>query len=271
MDDKEYSYLKGRILKSTNIDLGGYNSQQMRRRLEGFITRYNLPSVVAYCRMIEQDQKKLRELLDFLTINVSEFFRDSSQFQCLKTLVLPKLLERSPRLNIWSAACSCGQEPYSIAMTLEDLYPGQGHRILATDIDASALERARKGGPYPPGEVKNVEDRLIRRFFQKTEEGYWVTEDIKRRVRFGQHNLLGDPAEKGFDLVVCRNVVIYFSDVVRNKLHQKLWDCLKVEGVLFIGGSEVLLRPRELGFASLYASFYRKVTANVEATLVSRA
>ena len=168
MNDKEYTYLKGKIFRSTNIDLDGYNSQQMRRRLEGFIDRYNSSNVIAYCRMLEQDGGKVKELLDFLTINVSEFFRDQPQFQCLRTLVLPKLLERRSRLNIWSAACSRGQEPYSIAMMLEEICPGQGHRILATDIDEGALAWAKKGGPYPPADVRNVEKRLMRRFFEKT-------------------------------------------------------------------------------------------------------
>src|ERR1035437_3262469 len=147
MNDQEYIYVRNQILKLTNLDIDCYNSQQMRRRLDMFVTKYHHPSVTAYCTMLEENRDKQRELLDFLAINVSEFYRDAQQFDYLQTTVLPQLLAQAPRLNVWSAACSCGQEPYSVAMMLEELSPGYRHKIVATDIDETALERGQNGGP----------------------------------------------------------------------------------------------------------------------------
>ncbi len=265
MDDKEYSYLIGKLSILTSIDLAQYNGQQMRRRLEGYLSKCGAPNAVAYCRTVEEDKEKLKDLLNFLTINVSEFFRDLPQYRHLKTVILPQLLKVVPKVNIWSSACSRGQEPYSIAMILEQLCPGHNHRILATDIDDGALQWAKDGGPYPQAEVKNVDDHTLRRFFEKRDKGYWVVDRIKEKVQFGRHNLLSDTAERGFDIVLCRNVVIYFTGKVRDRLHQKFWGSLKKDGVLFLGGSEVILRPREMGFANMFSSFYRKVPVIVEA------
>ncbi len=261
MNDQEYSYLKIMVAKLIKLDLDAYKSQQMRRRLDGFIARSNSSSVAEYCRMLEQDREQQNKLQNFLPINVSEFFRDQPQFRRLKDLVLTKLLRRNSRLNIWSAACSCGQEPYTIAIMLEELCPHHNHRILATDIDGQALEQARSGGPYPPAEIRNVDKQLLQRFFVKAEDGCRVVDRIKRAVEFRQQDLLRNVFERGFDLVVCRNVVIYFCDEAKNKLYEKFYHSLKEDGVLFTGGTEVILQTGALGFAQLCPSFYRKVSA----------
>lgn len=271
MKDQEYSYLKEKIFKLTDLDIDSYKSQQMRRRLEGYVARSTASNVISYCRMLEQDKDMRRKLMDFLAINVSEFFRDVPQFQYLKAVILPELLRHGHRLNIWSAACSCGQEPYSIAIILEDIcLSSDQYRILATDIDESAMEQAIKGGPYSSADVRNVEKRALQQYFIKTEEGYWITDRIKRRVNFKRNNLLRDQFERGFDLIVCRNVIIYFSEDVRDNLYQKFYQSMKVGGSLFIGGSEVILRPVDLGFSILSPSFYRKLPVNAQATLPSR-
>jgi chemotaxis protein methyltransferase CheR len=263
MNDQDYEHLKSKIYKLTNIDINCYKSQQMRRRLEAYIVRNNYPNVGAFCSVLERSQEKQRELLDYIAINVSEFFRDSSRFSILQSIVLPQLLEKHKRLNIWSAACSCGQEPYTLAMLLEEISPGH-HRILATDIDQSALTTARNGGPYSPYDVRNVEEKYMDKYFSKNEAGYWVKDEIKKKVIFQKHNLLSDPFEINYDLIVCRNVIIYFSELVRDNLYEKFYDSLRVDGVLFLGGSEVVLRPGEQGFSMINPAFYRKVVLNME-------
>jgi chemotaxis protein methyltransferase CheR len=197
--------------------------------------------------------------LDYLAINVSEFFRDAAQFKTLQTMVLPQLLTLNRRLNIWSAACSCGQEPFSLAIILNELNPNSCHRILASDIDRSALDQAKRGGPYLPMDVKNVEKQILHKYFIQDESGYWVKEEIKRKITFQYHNLLSDPFEQHFDLIVCRNVIIYFSDTVKETLYRKYHQSLKVGGVLFLGGSEVVLRPGDQGYKMLHPAFYQKL------------
>jgi chemotaxis protein methyltransferase CheR len=201
--------------------------------------------------------------LDYMAINVSEFFRDLPQFKILKGEVLPKLLATSTRLNIWSAACSCGQEPYSLAMLLEEVSPAYRHRIIATDIDESALDQARNGGPYTTYDVRNVEKTLLLKYFIKKDTGYWIDDKLKKKIIFQHHNILKDNFEQNFDLIVCRNVIIYFSEEVRDGLYKKFHNSLKPTGVLFLGGSEVVLRPWDQGYGMMYPAFYNKIDKSV--------
>ncbi len=196
--------------------------------------------------------------MDFLTINVSNFFRDTEQFGLLKTRVLPELLQQSPRLSIWSAGCSHGAEPYSVAIILAELSPGQGHRILATDIDRIILARARAGGPYTSADVKGVSRALLLKYFVKSDAAYWITKSMRQAIEFKQHDLLNDPFEVGFDLVICRNVTIYFAEQAKRKLNQRLCDSVKRSGVLIIGGTESMPDPGDMCLERKYNCFYRK-------------
>jgi chemotaxis protein methyltransferase CheR len=269
MNDQEYSFLKDKVYELTGLDINCYKSQQMRRRLEAYLLKNKYPTLVAYCSALEKSSDRRRELLDYMAINVSEFYRDITHFQTLQNEILPRILATHRVLNIWSAACSCGQEPYSLAMVLEETHPGY-HRILATDIDESALIQARNGGPYLPNDVRNVDKNLLGKYFIQNEAGYWVNDRLKKKVVFQRHNLLRDPFEGNFDLIVCRNVIIYFSEIVRDELYRKFNNSLATTGVLFLGGSEVVLRPGHLGYSMLLPSFYRRSDYDPEVIQPSR-
>ncbi len=258
MEDEDFQHLKQKILKLTKIDLDSYKSQQMRRRLDMFVGHSGCVSVTDYCLKLERDRDALTRLTNFLTINVSEFFRDSALFDTLRKQVLPGLLRESPKLNVWSAGCSHGAEPYSVAMILDSISSFSRHRILGTDIDEDSLARARSGGPYPPAEVRGVPQVFLRKYFATSDDGYTVNDPMKQRVQFQQQNLLRDRFERGFDLIICRNVTIYFTEVTKTELNRKFLDSLKPGGVLFIGGTEVMLDVIDLGFEVIRTSFYRK-------------
>ncbi len=255
MNDQEFTYLKKTIKQYASLDLDGYKVQQIRRRLEGYVHRFT-ESVPVYCRMLESNPALCRELVDYLAINVSEFFRDASYFEYLNKEVLPMLLKDHPRLNVWSAACSNGQEPYSLAILMEEMKVP--YRVIGTDIDLSALETARRGGPYSKQDVRNVEPHLLKMYLELRNDGYWIKESLTKKVQFKVHNLQSGTFERGFDLILCRNAIIYFSDQVRDEIFKDFHASLKEGGVLFIGGSEAILHANAIGFKVLRPPFYAK-------------
>ncbi len=260
MTEEEFAFLKKKILKVTRINLENYKSNQMRRRLDTFIVNANFQNVASYCQAMEQSPEMINKLRDFLTINVSEFFRDSKYFQTLQEEILPILLNKYGRLNIWSAGCSNGAESYSIAIMLNEMSPNIRHRILATDIDERSLTKAVNGGPYRLEEIRNAPAQILNKYFMQYEDGYKTNEFMRSLITFKQHDMLQEPFDKGYNLIVCRNVVIYFSVEAKNMLYQRFHDSMKDDGVLFIGGTEAMLDASSLGFQMLRTCFYRKLT-----------
>ena len=259
MNDEEFQYLKDQIRTFAGLDLDGYKQQQIRRRLEGYVQRVTSGDVQAYCDILKQDRGQSRDLVDYLAINVSEFFRDPAYFTYIRNEVLPKLKRLPGRLNIWSAACSCGQEPYSLTILLEENGFSGRYRILATDIDTSALEKARQGGPYGLQDVRNLEPGLLNKYFKRSGDAFHVDPRLAGPIQFRMHNLQSDRYERGYDFIVCRNVIIYFSEAVRNHIFSQFHQALSPGGILFIGGSEAILRPADFGFEVIRPSFYRKI------------
>ncbi|MBN1993367.1 MAG: protein-glutamate O-methyltransferase CheR [Anaerolineae bacterium] len=260
MEDVEYSYIKSQVKKLTGVDLNCYKAPQMQRRLKAYLVRSGQPNWPKFFRAVRANPADLSKFKDYLTINVSSFFRDSEKYKYLQTSVLPELLRHHPSLRVWSAGCSRGQEAYSLAILLAEAgnHSGGQHRLLATDIDQSALEWARAGGPYSADEVTKLSPDLRLRYFEVRQEEYWVKEELKRRIAFKPHNLLADPIVGKFDLIVCRNVVIYFEADAKEKLYCRFYDALKPEGVLFVGGTEIVPRATDMGFEAINVSFYRR-------------
>lgn len=262
MEAWEYNYIRSQTLALTKVDLNCYKAPQMQRRLEVYLARSGYPNWPKFFKAIRDDSLALYKFRDYLTINVSSFFRDPEKYQYLQTVILPELLHHSSRLHIWSAGCSHGQEAYSLAILLaEASKPGVQLKILATDIDGSALSWGKAGGPYTKDELINVSPQLQSRYFQLRPDGYWITDALRHKVTFRQHNLLADPFLKGFDLIICRNVVIYFEPAAKNKLYCNFHDALRPGGVLFVGGTEIVPKAADLGFEATGISFYRRCSS----------
>jgi chemotaxis protein methyltransferase CheR len=261
MNENDYAFLKKRIKQLIGIDLDYYKVNQMMRRLDGYIVRSGASGVVPYCNLLEQSLPEREKLRNFITINVSEFYRDVSYFNILKNEILPELVASGGSLKIWSAGCSDGQEPYTVAILLNELAENSKHRILATDIDKVSLEKAQQGGPYRPAEVRNLPRHLIARYFVLKEEGYYLDSNIRNMVVFRQHNLVQDSFEGNFDLIICRNVVIYFSNEAKQELMSKFISALKEKGILFIGATESILNTESLGIKRLSPCFYQKISS----------
>lgn len=253
----DFARFKDAVARNFRLDLSSYKESQLKRRLDAYLLRLQLRDYGALLEKIKEDRQAYEDFLNYLTINVSEFFRDPEKFRELETLYLPELLKEKPLLKIWSAACANGAEPYSVAIILEELTPGRLHRLEATDIDPYILKKAREGR-YPAEAVRHVDPRRLARFFAQDGGQYVISETIRRRVFFRRHDLLSDPFGQGYDLILCRNVSIYFTREAQDRLNAKLAQALAPRGILFIGATEMIFNYQQLGLERLRPCFYRK-------------
>ena len=257
MDERDWEEFKAKLKRKTEIDLDLYKAPQMQRRIMNLARRNGYDKYSAYFDKVVQDKDDFAAFIEYLTINVSEFFRTPDKFAKLETDVIPELMKRSSRLNIWSAGCSIGAEPYSLAMILNDMTPNTRHRILATDLDIEILGKA-KAGVYNENELKAMSEARKSKYFTRQGNKYAVSPDIKQRIEFKRHNLLKDSFETGFDLILCRNVVIYFTEEAKDQLYANFFKALKPGGILFVGATEAILNFRKLGYTSYQPFFYQK-------------
>lgn len=257
--DREYEEFMNAIYRLTGLDLHNYKERQMRRRINGLMDLLGVESYAEYIALLRRDPEKYDQFVKRLTINVSEFFRNPERWEDLERRFIPQLLEeRSQGLKLWSAGCSNGPEPYSLAIMMLDLAPDKKHRILATDVDKVVLGQAIEG-VYTIQQLRHVSPARLKRYFEPLgDEKYRVKPEVKNMITFKRHNLLTDPFEQDIDLILCRNVVIYFTEEAKHTLYQKFFAALRPGGMLMVGGTEPLLRYREYGFESLETSFYRK-------------
>jgi len=256
----DFEAFRRRAYQLTGLDLTSYKAPQMHRRLSSLLVRLQIKSFAEYGRVLESDAQRRQEFKDYVTINVSEFFRDVDRFTDLERRVLPALLEGGAALRIWSAGCSMGAEPYSMAIILRELAPGRAHSILATDVDRTILDRAQAGGGYLPSDLRNTSpERLARWFVDGRDNKYAIAPAVRPMIRWETHDLLRDPFPAGpFDLIACRNVVIYFTEDAKDRIYQGFVRSLRPGGVLFVGGTEAIMRPQAVGLSVLGPGFYRK-------------
>ena len=256
MDEEQYQLMKGAIRKYCAVDLEIYKENQTRRRLAGYLADRKV-TAQEYISSLGGNKDEILKLRDFITINVTEFFRDSAHYNELRTNILPSLLKPGKALSIWSAGCSRGAEAYSIAMLLKEQSPLLHHTIVGTDIDDRSLALGRAGGPYPDAELRAIPPDLKAKYF----EDDLVAPAVRKMVRFESRNLITAPLAGPFDLIVCRNVVIYFNDEAKALLNTAFAKALKPGGLLFIGATEVLLSPQKFGLQRVSDSFFQRTDA----------
>ncbi len=254
----DFTEFQRRMLSQFRLDLLSYKENQLKRRLEGMMARQKIASFGDLFKLLKEDRMAYETFLDQLTINVSEFFRDPMRWAELQKTVLPGLMQARSTLKIWSAACSNGPEPYSLAIVLDEISPGRTHRLEASDIDKNILNAAAVG-KYNPDMVRNVNPERLQKYFTKENNYYLAKDTVKRKVNFKRHDLLTEPYGHGYDLIVCRNVTIYFTREAQDRINKKFSQALTPGGVLFIGGSEMIFNYQELGLEKLLPCFYRKV------------
>lgn len=259
MDELQYNYVQKQILQLMSVDLKSYKAPQMQRRLDAYLRRSGYPDWPRLFRAVRASPAELEKLKNYLTINVSSFFRDPHKYKLLESKILPELLADRSVLRIWSAGCSRGQEAYSIAMLLTDLCtPQQSFRISATDIDQEALAWAKAGGPYTLEDVAHVSNARRLKYFDAKGDKFYVKNSLQQHMLFRPQNLLTDTMFGMFDLIICRNVVIYFEADAKRTVYQKFHKALRPGGILFVGGTEIVANAKEIGFELAELSFYRR-------------
>lgn len=253
-----YEKFKKDIYGLTQIDLNSYKEKQMRRRIDTLITKNKTHSYDDYVRLIKSDPEKFEQFVNFLTINVSEFYRNPEQWAILEKELFPAMINKfGKRLKIWSAACSTGDEPYSLVMALSRHVPLDNIHIIATDIDKQVLDKARMG-IYNEKSIAGVPEEFKRKYFKQIGSSYQIADEIKRCVEFKEHNLLKDPYPTECHLIVCRNVVIYFTEEAKDEIYRKFNRSLVNDGVLFIGSTEQITNYKEFNFRRSKSFFFEK-------------
>lgn len=254
----DYEDFKKEILKLTTIDLNAYKERQMKRRIDTLISRNKYDGYDAYVKAIRDDKRLFEEFVNYLTINVSEFYRNPQLWEVLEKDIFPDLIKNFGNgIKIWSAACSTGDEPYSLVMLLSKFLPLGKIKIIATDIDKQVLEKARMG-IYSANSLSGLPKEFKDKYFTQVGNSYKISDEIKKCVEFKSHNLLKDEYPANCHLIVCRNVVIYFTEEAKNEIYHKFYDSLVPGGVLFVGSTEQIINYREIGYTSKKLFFYEK-------------
>jgi len=269
--DADFAVIARRAQADFGLHLPGSKKDLVYSRLAKRLRQLGLHDFRDYCGLLEGPggAEERVYMLSALTTNVTHFFREAHHFQMLRATVLPPLVKAARekgRVRVWSAGCSAGQEPYSLAFTVLDLCPEAPKldlRILATDVDPEILARA-EAGRYPTEEVKALTDSA-RRQVDLGPDGFSVGAAARSLVRFGELNLMLDwPMRGTFDIIFCRNVAIYFDKATQARLWHRFSGLLAPGGHLFIGHSERISGPAETVFRSVGVTAYQKLTADAE-------
>jgi chemotaxis protein methyltransferase CheR len=253
-----YQYFIEEFKKKTKIDISKYKDEQMVRRLENFIRNKGLKDFIELTNGFKKDHQLVVELKDYITINVTEFLRNEKMWDVFYKIAIPEITKNKRKIKLWSAACSSGEEPYTIAILLKEHFPTLDFEIIATDIDEVILEKA-KNGVYKKDDVKSFDSKLLKKYFNELDFAtIQIKNEIKQKVKFERHNLLADPYPKFIDIIVCRNVLIYFKDDAKEEVYKKFSSSLNDEGILFIGATEQIFKPEQFNFKILKSFFYQK-------------
>lgn len=254
-----YEAFKDAIYKLTSIDLNSYKERQMKRRIDSLIAKHGIDSYSTYVDVLKSEKVFYDEFINYITINVSEFYRNPEQWRVLEEDILPYIFSCfGKQVKIWSAACSTGDEPYSLVMLLSKFLPFDKIKILATDIDKLVIEKA-KIGIYNSKSIKDLPAEFASKYFTRlNDKAIKISDEIKACVEYKQHDLLREPYPSDCDLILCRNVLIYFTDEAKTRIYNNFNNALKKDGILFVGSTEQMLQASQLGFRSIKSFFYVK-------------
>jgi chemotaxis protein methyltransferase CheR len=239
------------------VDLTQYKRPQMERRLRAYFERHGAVRLSENLKRLRADPRALEAVLDRITINVSQLWRNPEQWQLLEREIVPELAAAGP-LRCWSAGCSYGAEAYTLAATCATAAPDGEVRIVGTDIDRRMVARAALGR-FSDDDARTAPVAALKRWFERCDGGWQASSELRETTEFEVGDLLRmAPKADSFDLILCRNTVIYFAEPIRDELHGRLARALRPGGCLVIGATERVSRPGALGLRPIHPFTYTK-------------
>lgn len=266
--EKDFKYIRDLISDHTGIVLAEHKVDMVYGRLSRRLRELNLESFDTYLSTLESDEQELIHFVNALTTNLTSFFREKHHFDFLASKLLPQIMKNkgSKRLRIWSAGCSSGEEPYTIAMTVRSIIPvnsGWDVKILATDLDSNMVKKG-SDGIYTEDRVTGLSEQQMKKWVKKgkgdTNGMVKMDDQLREMITFKQLNLMHEwPMKGSFDLIFCRNVLIYFNKDTQGMLFDRYADMLVDDGYLMIGHSESMFNICDR-FKLLGQTIYKKLS-----------
>jgi chemotaxis protein methyltransferase CheR len=263
--DADFEQYRTLIYNESGIHFTPTNRSILESRLKERLREKGIESVKTYFGTISANKEELKAFLDSITTNLTRFFRNQAHFDALEKFVVPELMNIKKAtgntvIKFWSAGCSTGEEPYTIAMLMSEiLSPPWKFEIVASDISLKCLMTAKEGF-YADSRIVGIPDNYLKKYFDKVEGGYRVHADLKAKIRFDYHNLKNDSGLRNLDIVFCRNVIIYFDETAQTAVINRFWDSMASKSFMFIGHSESLFgMDTKFEFVKTqWATLYRK-------------
>ncbi|HKL86830.1 MAG TPA: protein-glutamate O-methyltransferase CheR [Treponemataceae bacterium] len=265
LSDADFDQYRKLIYDESGITFSATNRAILESRLKERLREQQIPQVKDYYALLLKDKEELKLMLDSVTTNLTRFFRNQPHFDALINYVIPEILKikkaaGSTKIRIWSAGCSTGEEPYTLAMIFKDKLPPQyTAEIIASDLSLKSL-LVGKTGFYPEARITGIPENYLSRFFESKNKGYQAKDELMKMIRFDYHNLKNDSGQRNIDILFCRNVLIYFDEAAQKAVIDRFWDTMSSKSFLFIGHSESLfgMKTKFEFLKTDWACFYQK-------------
>ena len=246
LNDADYELFRKIIYDESGITFSDTNRSILDSRIKEMLRNKNLATPQEYYALITKNPEEMKIMLDAVTTNLTRFFRNQPHFDSFINYVIPHVIEHKKSsggdrtIKIWSAGCSTGEEPYTIAMIMKEICPpGFDFKITASDISLKSLMVGQQGF-YADNKVDGIPADYLAKYFAKVEGGYQVKKEVQDKIHFDYHNLMNDSGARNLDVVFCRNVLIYFDEPAQLTVINRFWDSMAAQSYLFIGHSESL-------------------------------
>ena len=245
LNDNDYEQFRKVIYDECGITFSSTNRSILDSRIKDLLRRKNLQTPAEYMALVLKNPDEMKEMLDSVTTNLTRFFRNQPHFDAFINYVIPAVIENKRKgvdrtIRVWSAGCSTGEEPYTIAMILKEIVPlGFDFKITASDISLKSLMVGQQGF-YADNKVDGIPANYLEKYFTKVQGGYQVKKELQDTIHFDYHNLKNDSGARNLDVVFCRNVLIYFDEAAQRAVINRFWDAMAPQSYLFIGHSESL-------------------------------